>query len=153
QALVPSEAEPQEHIDRAVGGDDGKAGPERDLEIEAVMDHQHRRRLAEHGEPAQAHQRVEPHAAHGMLLLFDSEVGHPAILSASRCRDGAGYYRRASRLSPCLMARSTQQERRTTPLSGPSLYRDSWPKLNLRLPSRTWRRSTSVGWPSRESAL
>ena len=77
QALVPPEPQPQHHVHGAIGGDDGETGPERHFEIEAVMDHQHRRRLSQHRKPAQAHQRVEAHAAHGMVLLLDAEVRHP----------------------------------------------------------------------------
>ena len=43
--------------------DHRKAGPERQLEIEPVMHHQHGRGLADDREPAQPHQRVEPHVA------------------------------------------------------------------------------------------
>jgi hypothetical protein len=83
QPLVPAESQPQHDVYRAIGGDDGKARPERHVEIEAVMDHQHGRGLPEHGEPAQAHQRVEPHAAHGVLLLLDAQIRHPVSLAGS----------------------------------------------------------------------
>ena len=79
EPLVPAETQPQHHVYRAVDRDDGEARPERHVEIEAVMDHQHGCRLPEHGEPAQAHERVKPHAAHGVLLLLDAQIRHPGI--------------------------------------------------------------------------
>ena len=45
--------------------DDRQAGPDRQLEVEPDIDHQHRGGLADHREPAQPHQRVEAHAAPG----------------------------------------------------------------------------------------
>ena len=59
--------------------DHGEAGPDRQLEVEPEIDHQHGGGLADDGEPAQPHQRVEPHVA-ARVVLGEVECGHGAAV-------------------------------------------------------------------------
>ena len=73
-ARVP-EADAQRDIEPGRQRDDGEAGPDRQIEFEAEIDHQHRGGLADHRQPAQPHQRVEAHVA---ARLFETiAFGHP----------------------------------------------------------------------------
>ena len=55
------EAQPQRYIEPGRKDDRGKAGIDRQLEIEPVVNHEYRGRLTDDGEPAQADQGVETH--------------------------------------------------------------------------------------------
>ena len=57
------EAQPQRHVEPGRQRDHREAGADRQLEIEPVIDDQHRGGLADDREPAQPHQRVETHVA------------------------------------------------------------------------------------------
>jgi len=87
--LGHAEAQPQSHIEPGGERDDGQAGPDRQLEIEPEIDHQHGRGLADHGEPAQPHQRVEAHIAPRMESLNASLLRHGTNLAARSARSTA----------------------------------------------------------------
>src|SRR5215510_14572961 len=69
------EAQPQCHIEPGRKDDRGEAGIDRQLEIEPVVNHDHRGRLTDDGEPAQPDQRVEAHVPQRVLLGKDGRHG------------------------------------------------------------------------------
>jgi hypothetical protein len=71
----------QRHVENGGQGDYRQARPHRHFEFQAVLHHQDGAELAEYGEPAQPHQRVEPHVA-PMMVLRKAE--HGAVYSAPR---------------------------------------------------------------------
>ncbi len=66
--------------------DHGQAGPDRQLEIEPEIDHQHRRGLADHRDPAQPHQRVEAHIAPRPAGVFVQLDRHGGVLPVRALR-------------------------------------------------------------------
>jgi hypothetical protein len=66
----------QRHVYRGVGSDDPEAGPERNFEIEAVVDDEHRRRLAQDRKPPQPHQGVQADMAQRLRRLLVEDFGH-----------------------------------------------------------------------------
>jgi hypothetical protein len=75
QPLRHVKAQAQRHVEPGRQRDDGEAGPDRQREIEPVIDHQHGGRLADNGEPAQPDEGVEPHIA-AWMILGKAERGH-----------------------------------------------------------------------------
>ena len=65
-------AQAQPEVERRRGGDDGKAGPERQREAEAEMHAGDGGALPDDGKPAQPHQRIEPQPAG---VLREDRVG------------------------------------------------------------------------------
>ena len=63
EPLRQAEAHAQRDVEPGRQRDHREAGPDRQREIEAVVDHQHGRGLADDREPAQPQQRVEAHVA------------------------------------------------------------------------------------------
>ena len=66
-------ADPQRDVEQRRQRDHRKAGPDRNIEFEAEMHDEDGRDLAENGEPAQPHQRVEPHVARPMMSPWQTE--------------------------------------------------------------------------------
>ena len=87
EPLRQAEAQAQRDIEPRRERDHREAGPDRQREVEPVMDHQHRGRLPDDREPAQPHQRVEPHVARlRQVRDVGGVVEHRRDLSAAgRC--------------------------------------------------------------------
>ena len=78
--------------------DHAEAGPERNIEFEPEMHHQHGRELAENGEPAQPHQRIEPHIARPQMRAGQTE--HGINVASGRPNPNKARDRRACRAPP-----------------------------------------------------
>ena len=76
-----AETDPQRDIEQRRERDDGGAGQDRNLEFEAEMYHQNRRKLAENGEPAQPDQRIQPHVARA--LMSSRQTKHAANVTTA----------------------------------------------------------------------
>ena len=96
---VRLEAQPQRDVEPGRQRDHREAGPDRQRKFEPVIDHQHRGGLADDGEPAQPHQRVEAHVAARVVQWSGRVVEHGVSLArralrsmlriAAAARDGA----------------------------------------------------------------
>ena len=75
EPLRLAEADAQRHVEQRRKRDDGEAGPDRNLEFEAEMHHQHGGELAENREPTQANQRIQPHIARPIIDPGQTEHG------------------------------------------------------------------------------
>src|SRR5262249_54678166 len=76
--LRDPEAHAQRHIEPGRQHDHRQAGPDRQLEVEPVVDDQDRGGLADHRDPAQPHQRIEAHIAprpSGVFMQLDRHAG------------------------------------------------------------------------------
>ena len=82
---VHVEAQAQRDVEPGRQRDHRQAGPDRQVEIEPEIDHQHRGGLADDGEPAQPHQRVEAHVAARVVL---AEAEARTWRQSSRARAG-----------------------------------------------------------------
>ena len=76
---VIAEAHAQRDIEPGRQRDHREAGPDRQLEVEPEIHHQHGGGLADHREPAQPHQRIETHAAPGPVGLLGGLLGHATM--------------------------------------------------------------------------
>ena len=77
EAVARRVAHAKREVQPGRGRDEHEAGPERQLEAQPEMHARHRHALADDGEPAQAHQRVETQAprASGQAVGFDGVHG------------------------------------------------------------------------------
>jgi len=75
ESLRQMETQPQCHIEPGRQRDRGKAGIDRQLEVEPVIDSQHRGGLPDDGKPAQPNERIEAHVA-ARMVLGEAGRGH-----------------------------------------------------------------------------
>ena len=66
-------AHPQRDVQKRGKRNDGHAGPDRHFEFEAEMHHQNGRELAEHREPAQPDQRIQPYITRAFVSPGQTE--------------------------------------------------------------------------------
>ena len=108
---------PQRDVEPGRQRDHREAGPDRQRELERVVDHQHGGGLADDREPAQPQQRVEPHVSPLRQMQYvGGVVEHGAYLSAPRrcsqcCQATHGAVRRAARFGACAGPRAASHLR------------------------------------------
>jgi hypothetical protein len=78
EALRHVETQPQRHIEPGRQDDCRKAGVNRQVEIESIINHQHGGGLTDDREPAQPHQCVEAHIA-ARVVRAEAEYRHSAV--------------------------------------------------------------------------
>ncbi len=77
EALRDVKTEPKCDVEPGRQGDHAKAGVDRQLELQTVIDNEHGGRLADNCKPAQPHERIETHVAVRVMLDI-SERRHAA---------------------------------------------------------------------------
>src|SRR5215467_1663151 len=76
EPLGDAKTHAQHHIEPGGESNHRKAGPDWDVEFQTVLNDQNSRNLPDHGKPAQAQKRVQPHAAAPLMVLLDREFRH-----------------------------------------------------------------------------